>query len=129
MLRTISLALMALFYVAAGVAHFVVPDAYEQMIPPIFPAKTAIVFLSGVAEIALGLALLWPRSRRAAAFGVIALLVVVFPANVYVALHDIPLFGAEHGAGLGNWVRLPVQGLLIAWAWVYTRSTAPTGHP
>lgn len=129
MLRTISLALMALFYVAAGIAHFVVPESYERMIPPIFPAKGAIVVLSGLAEIGLGLALCWARSRRAAAFGVIALLVLVFPANVYVALHDIPLFGAEHGAGLGNWLRLPLQGLLIAWAWVYTRSTDPRRDP
>jgi uncharacterized membrane protein len=120
---------MALFYVAAGVAHFIVPDTYERMIPPIFPAKSAIVILSGLAEIALGLGLCWPKRRRAAAFGIIALLVLVFPANVYVALHDIPLFGAERGAGLGNWLRLPVQGLLIAWAWLYTRSTDPKRAP
>jgi uncharacterized membrane protein len=68
---------------------------------------------------------LFPPTRKLAAWGTIALLVAVFPANVHIALNDIPLFGATQGAGALNWVRLPLQAVLIAWAWWYTRDAEP----
>ncbi len=60
-------------------------------------------------------------ARRLAAWGIVALLIAIFPANVHIALHDVPVFGAARGAGVWNWVRLPFQAVLIAWAWWYTR--------
>jgi uncharacterized membrane protein len=117
---------MGAFYLVAGVNHFVSPDFYIQIMPPYLPAHRELVELSGVAEFALGLvalvlALRVPRIRRWTAWGIIALLIAVFPANLHVALHDIPIGGASEGLGIWNWVRLPIQAALIGWAWIYTR--------
>lgn len=115
---------MAAFYVLAGLNHFRDPGFYLPMMPPYLPWHRELVWVSGVAEVGLGLALLVPALRRAAAWGVIALLVAVFPANLHVALADVPLGGRAEGLGVWNWVRLPFQALLIAWAWAYTRRDA-----
>ena len=77
-------------------------------------------------ELALGMAALVlgtriPRLRRWIAWAVIALLVAIFPANLYIAFENVPLAGAAEGAAMWNWVRLPFQALFIAWAWLYTR--------
>ena len=119
--KRVLLVVMGVFYVFAGVAHFRRPDYYLPMMPPYLPWHAELVFLSGVAEVLCGLGLLLPQTRRLAAWATIALLVAVFPANIHVALHDVPLFGAAQGAGALNWIRLPFQALLIAWAWWYTR--------
>ena len=110
---------MAAFYVFAGVMHFVRPDVYLPMMPPYLPWPGPLVFLSGVAEVALGLAILVPRLRPVAAWGIILLLIAVFPANIHIALNNVPLFGNPEGAGIWNWVRLPMQGVLALWAWWY----------
>lgn len=108
------------FYVLAGINHFVNPDIYLPMMPPYLPWHRALILLSGAAEAGLGLALLVPSIRPAAAWGIIVLLIAIFPANLHIALHDVPLFGNPEGFGVWNWVRLPFQALLIAWAWWYT---------
>ena len=112
---------MGVFYVVAGANHFLNPDFYMPMMPPYLPLHRQLVLLSGIAEVVLGIGVLVPATRRAAAWGLILLLVAVFPANIHIALHDVPLGGAAHGAGVLNWVRLPLQAVLIAWAWRYTR--------
>ena len=112
---------MGVFYIVAGANHFLNPGFYMPMMPPYLPLHRELVFLSGVAELVLGIAVLVPATRRAAAWGIILLLVAVFPANIHIALHDVPLGGAAHGAGALNWARLPLQAVLIAWAWRYTR--------
>ena len=112
--------MMGVFYLVAGLAHFLRPDFYLPMMPPWLPAHRELIFVSGVAEVGLGLAVFVPGLRRIAAWGIIALLIAIFPANLHIALHDVPLFGAIHGAGVWNWVRLPFQAVLIAWAWSYT---------
>jgi uncharacterized membrane protein len=114
------------FYAFAGWNHFRVPDFYVPMMPPGLPAHRELVELSGVAELALGLTALVlggaiPRLRRWIAWGVIALLVAIFPANLHIAFENVALGGAAEGAGVWNWVRLPFQALFVAWAWVYTR--------
>jgi uncharacterized membrane protein len=113
---------IGIFYVLAGIAHFVRTDAYMPMMPPYLPAHRELILLSGVAEVVLGLAVLVPQTRRLAAWGIILLLIAIFPANLHIAMHDVPLFGATQGAGIWNWVRLPFQGVLIAWAWWYTQA-------
>jgi uncharacterized membrane protein len=76
------------------------------------------VYLSGFFEIALGTLLLLPRQQRIAAWGLIALLIAVFPANIHMAVHA-ELYPAISPAML--WARLPLQGVLMAWAYWYTR--------
>lgn len=120
MVKHILLWVMGVAYVAAGVMHFVAPDFYLPMMPPYLPWHLELVYLSGLAEIVLGVAVLVPATRVAAAWGIILLLIAVFPANMHIALHNVPLGGAAEGAGLANWIRLPFQAVLIVWAWWYT---------
>jgi uncharacterized membrane protein len=92
---------------------------------PFLPAPLALVYISGIAELAGGIGVLIPKTRRLAAWGLIALLVAVFPANIYVAVENVPLFGAAEGPGIWGWIRLPFQALAISWAWIYTRTNPP----
>jgi uncharacterized membrane protein len=119
--KRILLYVMAAFYVAAGVNHFLSPDFYVAIMPPYLPWHLELVYLSGIAEIVCGLGLLFRRTRVLAAWATIALLVAIFPANIHVALHDVPIGGRGEILGIWNWVRLPFQFVLIAWAWWYTR--------
>jgi uncharacterized membrane protein len=123
--RRALLGLMALLYTVAGVAHFANPGPFVQMVPDYLPWPLGLVYLSGIAESSLGLLLLWPRTRRLAAWGVIALLVAVFPANLHMAIHNIWPTGMPAWlpppSPLGLWLRLPLQLVLIAWAYVFTR--------
>jgi uncharacterized membrane protein len=115
-MRLISLYGMAVLYIAAGVWHFVRPQFYLPIVPPYLPAHKALVFWSGVAEVLLGVALLVPQVRTYAAWGIIALLIAVFPANVYMAT-------GEPFQTISPWVRwgrLPLQAVLIWWAYRYT---------
>ena len=112
---------MGAFYVFAGVMHFVVPDSYVSIMPSYLPWHLELVYLSGVAEILCGVGVLIPRTRVMAAWATIALLIAIFPANINVAIHDLPMGDATEGAGMLNWGRLPFQLVLIAWAWWYTR--------
>lgn len=117
--------LLALVFVAAGANHFLSEAFYLRMLPPYLPAHRALVFLSGVAEVALGILVLIPKLTRLAASGLIALLIAVFPANVQMALHP-ELFPEFSPAIL--WLRLPLQAVLIAWAHWFTRPD-PAGTP
>lgn len=112
-------------YVLAGAMHFVAPRLYVQIVPPSLPRPLELVYLSGVAEIALGVGVLVRRTRRVAAWGIVALLLAVFPANVYMATHDVVVEGAPGGirdpSDGARWARLPIQAVLILWAWWYTR--------
>ena len=102
------------FFVFAGVMHFVIPRTYEAIVPDWLPARRALVQASGVAEIAGGAGVLHPTTRRAAGWWLIATLVAIFPANVEMAVHA-ERFTQFRPAVL--WARLPLQAVLIAWAW------------
>ncbi len=119
-MKVLSLGLIAVLFVAAGVLHFVWPGAYVRIVPPGLPLPLALVYLSGVAEILGGLGVLVPPARTWAGRGLVALLVAVFPANVYMAL--APEAVGMQGAEVGLWVRLPLQLVLIAWVWWATQS-------
>jgi uncharacterized membrane protein len=117
---------MAVLYVIAGAMHFLVPEVYVQIVPPVLPGPLTLVYLSGIAEIALGLGLLHPRTRRLAAWGLIGLLIAIFPANVYMATSGVVIEGTPGGGDpseIVRWGRLPLQVILVAWAWWYTRPT------
>ena len=110
-------------FIIAGVLHFVVPELYVQIIPPFVPAPLAVVYLSGLAEIAVGVGLLIPRTRQHAAWATVGLLVAIFPANIYMATHGVVIEGMPGGGDpseLVRWGRLPLQGVLILWALWYT---------
>lgn len=115
--------LAAAFYVFAGVQHFRDPEFYLKIIPPKLLWREAAVYLSGVAEIAGGLGLLIPALRRAAAWGLVTLLIVVFPANVYMAINNIQATRWTVPTLL-LWLRLPLQALLIWWLLWSTDETA-----
>ena len=117
MIRTISKSLLALLMVSAGILHFVRYDFFLKIVPDYLPFPLEIVYISGVCEIALGVLLLIPRFSHLAAWGIVALLIAVFPANIYAYQHQelIPAPPIVH------FLRLPLQGLLILWAYSNTR--------
>jgi uncharacterized membrane protein len=123
---------MGATYVVAGVAHFLAPSVYEQVVPPSLPRPRALVYLSGVAEIVLGVGVVIPRTRRRAAWGLVALLVAVFPANVHMAIHDVRIEGVPDWASdppdAATWARLPLQAVLVLWAYWYARATGGDGE-
>ena len=127
--KRISLVLIGIFLIGGGINHFAATDFYRPMMPPYLPWHDGLIYLSGAAEIVLGVAVLVPRTRRLAAWGIILLFIAIFPANLHVALYNVPYGGAEEGSGIANWVRLPFQLVLIAWAWWYTRPDGPTATP
>ncbi len=124
--KRVLLWVMAAFYVVGGLNHLMNPEFYVAIVPPGLPNPEWLNVISGLAEIVLGVFVLESRVRVLAAWGIIALLIAVFPANLWVALANIGLPGGEPGTGnaLFNWVRLPFQGLFIVWAWWYTRPDA-----
>ncbi|TGK32713.1 DoxX-like family protein [Leptospira gomenensis] len=111
----VSLYFMATLYVLAGILHFVLPKFYLRIIPPYIPYPKFVVYLSGLIEIILGAALLFPETRRLGAWGIILLLIAVFPANIY---H----FQSRRKKDPPKWVlllRLPLQFALIYWAYLF----------
>ncbi|MEO9593091.1 DoxX family protein [Rhodopirellula bahusiensis] len=106
--------LLALLFTAAGLNHFVSPGFYVRMIPEGWPNPLMLVHVSGVFEVIGGVGLLVPRLRTLAGWGLVALLIAVFPANIYMALNP-ERYDAFSQAGL--LARLPVQGVLIALVW------------
>ncbi|WP_240734759.1 DoxX family membrane protein [Hymenobacter sp. UV11] len=104
---------LALLFVGAGALHFIHPETYLRIMPPALPAPRLLVLLSGAAEVAGGLGLLLPATRRWAAWGLLALLLAVFPANVYM----VGLADALHIPAWVLWARLPLQPLLMWAVW------------
>src|SRR6476660_3833982 len=102
------------FFVFAGVMHFVIPRTYRRIVPPYLPVPDALVYASGVAEIAGGVGLIAEATRRPAGWWLIATLVAVFPANVHMALHPDE-FPRVPGGAASLWARLPLQAVFIAW--------------
>lgn len=106
----------AVFFVAAGANHFREPDFYTRIVPPGLPWPKGMVIVSGIAEIIGGAGLMIRRLRRLAGWGLIALLVAVFPANIYMAL-AAERFSDLHTPRWTLWARLPLQAVFIAWVW------------
>ncbi len=111
---------LAALMMGAGCMHFVNPSFFEKIVPPYLPFHSELVALSGAVEILLGGLLMVPYSSRSAAWGIIVLLIAVFPANIYLFQHQeiVPASPAAHLA------RLLLQGMLILWAYWFTRPQA-----
>ena len=121
-LRRASPYVLAALLVGAGALHFVVPGAYDRLIPPFLPAPRALIYASGVAEVACGLLVAAPRTRRLGGLASAALFVAVFPGNVYLAFEpgDLPRWAAI--------ARLPLQVPLVLWGLQVARDAA-RGRP
>ncbi|HVP61548.1 MAG TPA: hypothetical protein VMT11_13370 [Myxococcaceae bacterium] len=119
---TVQIALLGLagLMIYAGVMHFVSPGVFVRIVPRWLPAPGALVAISGACEILGGVGLLFPGTRRWAAWGLVALFIAVFPANVNMALNHLS-FGRHPVPTWALWARLPLQAVLIAWAWSFTR--------
>jgi len=109
--------LLAIFMIVAGTMHFLNPEFFLKIVPPYLPLHKELVFISGVFEVLLGILLVVPKTSRMAAWGIVALLIAVFPANLYVYQHQdiLPASPVVH------LLRLPLQGLFILWAYWHTR--------
>jgi uncharacterized membrane protein len=123
-IRLVLLILLALFFVSAGVSHFTNPDFFVSILPPYLPAQLELVYASGVFEILGGLGVLLPATRRWAGFGLVALLLAVYPANIHMAANPEP-FVAQGTPLWALYLRLPLQFVFIAWAWWATKPELP----
>ena len=112
--------------VSVGLLHFIAPEGFVKIVPKMLPAPLFLVYLSGFFEMLGGVGILIPRTRRAAGYGLIALYLAVFPANINMAVNDLQPEHVTLPAAL-LWLRLPFQIAFIAWAWWCTRSTPVAG--
>lgn len=119
--KSASLAVLSLGYIYVGLQHFYNPSFFMAIMPPYFPYHLPLVYLSGGIEIALGAGLLIKKSRRYAAWGLIALLIAVYPANIYLAFNEAPQEALGISQFLASWVRLPLQFVLIGFAYWHTK--------
>lgn len=108
---------MAVMYILAGINHFRKPRLYLKIIPPYFPKPKLLNALSGLAEIVLGILLCVPATSSYAALGIIALLIGVFPANLFMYQNETARLGFSKWLLL---LRLPLQIVLIIWAYAYS---------
>lgn len=109
---------LAVFWIFAGIMHFVVPRRYEAIMPRYLPYHREAVIVSGVAEIVGGLAVLSPRTRNPfARWWILGVLAAVFPANIWMATNTEEVEGAERIPKILLWLRLPIQPLFALWAW------------
>lgn len=106
---------MAGIYISAGLFHFIKPEFYIRIIPPYLPGPRLLVFLSGIAEVVLGIGLLLPETRSLAAWSIILMLLAFMPVHIYMLQSErfrkLPRWAL--------WVRLPLQGVLMYWAYLY----------
>ena len=117
-IKTISIIIMSLFYIGAGINHFINPDWFVRIVPPILPFKITIVYISGIFEVILGCLLIFPKTRFIAGWGLILLLLAVYPANIYVALTNGK---AMDTTPMIAWIRLPFQFVFIGLAYWHSK--------
>ncbi len=116
--KRISLILCCLFFFSVGVLHFTNTETFTRIVPGFVPFPDWAVYISGIMEIAGGVLLYFPKTRRFAAYMLIFLLIMVFPANINMAVNQID-FGKVPTWLL--WARLPLQALLIYWVYKLRR--------
>ena len=120
-----SMYLMAVGMIYIGIVHFLDPDFFLKIMPPYLPWHLELVYISGFFEILLGILLLIKSYRAYAAWGLILLFLAVYPANIYLAFNEAPQKALEISPFLASWVRLPIQFVLIALAYWYTKPNNP----
>ena len=121
LLKKISLYIMSIFYINVGVKHFTEPEWFLYIIPPYLSSiGLELVYISGFFEIILGLLLLFKKYRTIASYGIILLLIAVYPANIYLALNELPQQQIGISAFAASWIRLPIQFILIGLAYLHS---------
>jgi len=118
--RALSRITLALVMVAAGTLHFTATDTYVSIMPAYFPLHRELVYISGVFEVLFGLGLLWRKTREYAGIGLILLFIAILPAHLNMAINDIQPADFRIPTFL-LWARLPLQFVLIFWAWRVSR--------
>jgi len=119
--------ILAVFFVVAGTNHFRTPAIYLAMMPAWVPAPGTVNVLTGIAEMLGGIGLLVPATRRLAGWGLIVLLIAVFPANLHVAqIGHMP--GTTFSPTI-LWLRLPFQLIFVAWVWWVSRPETDPARP
>ncbi len=119
-MKKFSLFAMSVFYVAAGINHFWHPEFYLRIMPPLLPWHFDLIEISGACEISFGLLLLFSSTRRLAAWGIILLLIAVFPANIQMMLNS---WGESNPKLWISIARLPLQIVLIWWAYSFAKNS------
>ena len=121
-IKQISIWVMSMFYICAGVSHFIHSGWFVQIIPPALKfIEYELVYISGFFEIALGFMLLFQRSRYLASIGLILLLIAVYPANIYLAFNEGPQKAIDVSAFMASWIRLPIQFIFIGLAYWHSK--------
>lgn len=121
-LKKASIYLMGCSYVLVGILHFVKADFFMNIMPPYLPFPLELVYLSGAAEIVLGSLLLFKKYQSYAAWGLVLLLIAVYPANIYLAFNTAPQEALQVSAFAASWVRLPMQFVLLGIAYWHTKT-------
>jgi len=120
-LKQASIYLMGFSYILVGIFHFVKADFFLNIMPPYLPFPLALVYLSGAIEILLGSLLMVKKYQTYAAWGLVLLLIAVYPANIYLAFNEAPQKALEVSAFAASWVRLPMQFVLLGIAYWHTK--------
>ena len=120
-IKHISIYSLGLGYLMIGVNHFLDPAFFLKIMPPYLPWHLELVYLSGAFEIILGLSLMISKLRTYAAWGIIFLLIAVYPANIYLAFNEAPQKALEISPFLASWVRLPIQFILLGFAYWHSK--------
>ena len=120
--KNISIYLMIYFYINVGIKHFTDPYWFLNIIPPYLESiGIELVYISGFFEILLGFLLLFPKARQISSYGIILLLIAVYPANIYLAFNETPQIALGIAPFMASWVRLPLQFVFIGLAYWFTK--------
>jgi len=109
--------ILACSFLMIGILHFTHVDVFAVIVPPFLPAPRKLVYLSGIFEVLGGIGLLMPAFRRAAAFGLLCLIIAVYPANIYMAVAEVQLPGLPPMPAWAAWARLPLQFVFLWAVW------------
>ena len=120
--KSVALYLSVIGYVYVGLLHFIQPDFFLKIMPPYLPYHLPLVYASGFIEIILGFCLLFKKLRFFAGWGLILLLIAVYPANIYLAFNETPQIALGISPFMASWVRLPLQFVFIGLAYWFSKS-------
>lgn len=120
-LKQASIYFMGCSYIAVGITHFVNPDFFLNIMPPYLPFHLELVYLSGLIEIILGTLLMIKSYQIYAAWGLMALLIAVYPANIYLAFNEGPQQALGVSQLMAAWIRLPLQFVFLGIAYWHTK--------
>ena len=119
--KSVALYLSVIGYVYVGLLHFIQPDFFLKIMPPYLPYHLPLVYARGFIEITLGFCLLFKKLRFFAGWGLILLLIAVYPANIYLAFNETPQIALGISPFMASWVRLPLQFVFIGLAYWFTK--------